>query len=79
MDQKTYQNDELARTSHAEAVIVNSTDAIGGNPNLTVPLVFMGYSAICMLHCAQRLLRLEGWCLGMIKESLVLFSSCPIS
>lgn len=31
MDRKIYQNDELARTSHDEAVTVHGTDAPGGN------------------------------------------------
>lgn len=78
MDRKTYQNDEFARTLHHEAITVHGTDAMDGDRQ-PYALVFMGYSAINMLHCVQRSLRLEGWFLVTIKESLVLFLTCQTS
>lgn len=70
MDKKKDGIDEFARTLHDEALTVHNTDAMDGGRQPYGPPGFHGL-AITMLHCVQRSLRLEGWCLGTIKESLL--------
>lgn len=67
MDRNTYQNDDFARTLNDEALTIHGTDAMDGGRQPYGPPGFHGLFS----NCVQRSLRLEGWCLVTIKESLV--------